>query len=205
MRIDKSRMSVAEVATGYFELAESILQAMIDSTLRKNLPVVFVLNRPFYHACFKGMWMCLAENPSDVPDKLLELGNAIDAVIEERFQSWYDPFPNQGGIARYSALLNSPVLKQLSDDGKVKQSKLIERLNNDVHGGLPSLEYYQQVVQHGYSLNSAKELCVVGHNLLYLNLRFAMSKRFPDGPVRPGSLLADPFGQEILAIYDLRG
>src|SRR5712692_565742 len=107
MKIDKSGMSVVEVATSYFELAESILQAMIDSTLGKNLPVVFVLNRPFFHACFKGMWICLAENPSDVPDDLLKLGNAIDAVIEERLKSWNAPFLNQGEKARYSALLNS--------------------------------------------------------------------------------------------------
>ena len=206
MKIDKSGMSVAEVATSYFELAESILQAMIDSTLRKNLPVVFVLNRPFYHACYKGMWMSLAEDPRDAPpDDLLKLGNAIDAVIEERFQSWYAPFPNRGRLARYATLLNSPVLKQLADDGKVKPSNLIERLQNDVHGGLPSLQYYRRMVQHGYFLNSARELCVIGHNSLYLNLRFAMSERFPDGPVHPGKLLAGPFGQEILAICALRG
>ena len=51
MKIEKTGLSVRDVATGYFEFTESILQAMIDSTLRRNFPVVFVLNRPFFHAC----------------------------------------------------------------------------------------------------------------------------------------------------------
>jgi|SRR5579859_4131169 len=204
MKIDKTAMSVVDVATSYFELAESILQGMIDSTLRKNLPVVFVLNRPFFHACFKGMWMCLAEDPNELPDDLFELANSIDAVIEERFNSWNAPFLDQGEKARYSALLKSPVLKQLSDDGRVKPSKLIERLHNDVHGGLPSLEIYQQLTHHGNLLESAKELCVIGHHPLYLNLRFAMSMRFPDGPICRGDHLAEPFARQMFAFNDLR-
>jgi hypothetical protein len=203
MKIEKTRLSIVEVATSYFELAESILQAMIDSTLKSNLPVVFALNRPLFHACYKGMWTCLVEHPSEVPDELFTLGNDIDAVIEERFSSWNAPFCEDAGKARYSALFKSPILKELADEGKIKSSTLIERLHNDVHGGLPSLEYYRHLVQHGSLLLSAKDLCIIGHNPLYLNLRFAISMRFPDGSVRRENLLAEPSSQQILEVYDL--
>jgi len=196
-------MSVVDVATRYFELAESILQAMIDSTLKKNCAVVFVLNRPFFHACYKGMWVCLAEAPSDVPDDLFDLGRDIDAVIDERFESWDAPFVKKG-VARYSGLLESPIGKELSDEGKLKSSKLIERLHNDVHGGLPSLEYYQQLTKCGNLLQAVKELCIIGYDPLYRNLRFATAMRFPDGPVDRGDLLVEPFGHQILKVCEMK-
>ncbi len=202
MKIEKTAMSLVEIATRYFNLAESILHAMIDSTRKKNLPVVFVLNRPFFHACYKGMWICLAENPTDMPDDLLQLGGGIDAVIDDKFESWHAPFFNKG-VARYSAFLESPIQKELSDEGKLKPSKLIERLHNDVHGGLPSVEFYERLAQHGGLLHAAKELCIIGHSPLYLNHRFAMCMRFPDGPVHRGNLLAEPFGHEILKVHTM--
>ncbi len=192
-----------DVAKGYFQLTESILEAMIDATVRPNLPVVFVLNRPFFHACYKGMWTCLTENPSKIPDDLLQLGVDIDEAIEQKFEEWNAPFFNQAPMGRYAAFLESPIQKQLSDEGKIKPSTLIERLHTDVHGGLPSLVYYQQLMQEGNVLHAAKELCVFGHDPLYLNLRFAISMRFPDGPVARENLLADPFAQQILAIHGM--
>jgi hypothetical protein len=202
MKIEKTRLPVVEVASKYFELAESILQAMIDCTLQKNLPAVFVLNRPFFHACYKGMWICLAVTPSDMPDDLLQLGKGIDAAIDGRFESWNAPFINKG-VGRYAAFLESRIQGDLSDEGKLKATKLIERLHNDVHGGLPSMEFYSRLAQHGDVLHAAKELCIVGHDPLYLNFRFAMYKRFPDGPVHGDNLLAEPFGRDILEIHKL--
>src|ERR1035437_3892814 len=117
MKIEKTGLSVRDVATGYFEFTESILHAMIDSTLRRNFPVVFVLNRPFFHACYKGLWVCLKDGSSDMPDDLIKLGNDIDAVIVDKFESWGAPFLTKAG-ARFAAFLKSPIQKQLSDEGK---------------------------------------------------------------------------------------
>ncbi len=189
------------VAEGYFRLAESILHAMIDSTLGHNFPVAFVLNRPFFHACYKGLWTCLTKAPAKIPDDLLKLGADIDNVIEKRFEAWNYPLLNKGATARYSAFLKSPVHKQLSDDGQIKPSSLIGRLHDDVHGGLPSLVAYQQLTREGKVCHIAKELCVVGHDPLYLHLRFALAMRFPTGCVARANLLADPFLLQILAIY----
>src|ERR1039458_7490473 len=97
-----------------------------------------------------------------MPDDLIKLGNDIDAVIVDKFESWGAPFLTKAG-ARFAAFLKSPIQKQLSDEGKVKQSTLIERLHSDVHGGLPSLDYYEQVKRHGNLVHAAKELCVIGH------------------------------------------
>ena len=203
MKIEKAAISPLEIGSRYFELTESILRAMIDSTLAENFPAVFALNRPLFHASYKAMWISLVENPSDMPDDLLKLGADIDAVIEEKFRSWNAPFVTGGSVARYAGLLTSPVHKQLSDEGKMKPTTVVERLHNDVHGGLPSLEYYERLVKHGQLRHSAKELCVIGHSPLYLNLRFALSKRFPSGPVTPDKLLFEPFTMQMLAIYNM--
>jgi hypothetical protein len=147
--------------------------------------------------------MCLVEGSKDLPDDLLKLGRDIDAVIEQKFEAWRAPFVNKGTRSRFSTFLKSPIHKELAAQGKVRPSTLIERLHNDVHGGLPALDYYQQLVQAGSLLHSAKELCIIGHDPLYLTLRFAMSMRFPEGPVRRDGLMAEPFGNQILKIYDL--
>jgi hypothetical protein len=196
-------MSVHDVAVSYFALVESILQAMIDASLKRNLAVVFVLNRPLFHACYKAMWTCLMDNPDEVPDDLLQLGEGIDSLIEKRFEEWKAPFINKGVTGRYGSFLKSQVQKEAAEEGKMKPSTLIQRLNDDVHGGLPSLVFYHQLTLEGTLLHSAKELCVVGHDPLYLNLRFAISMRFPNGPVTRENLLADPFAQQILAIYGM--
>jgi hypothetical protein len=176
---------------------------MVDATLRGNLDVVFVLNRPFFHACYKGMWMCLVDDPNELPDDLVELGLAIDQVIEQRFSSWGAPFRKQGVAARYSLFLKSPIEKERAMQGKIRSSTLVERLHNDVHGGLPSLGYYRDLKDSGGIVHAAKELCIIGHEPLYRNLRFAISKRFPKGPVTAANLFADPFAQQILTIYNV--
>ena len=202
MKIEKAGMSVAEIAADYFGLAESILQAMIDSTLKKNLPVVFVLNRPFLHACYKGMWLALADEPKEIPDELARLGRDIDAKIDRKFESWNTPFKAQN-LARYESFLGGQISPQLSAEGKVKASTLIERLHNDVHGGLPSLGFYRGLAVNGSLLHSAKELCIVGHSPFYQNLRLAMAMEFPTGPVRREDVLADPLAPQILKIYEM--
>jgi len=185
----KPKLTTAELASGYFQHTESILQAMIDSTLRNNLPVVFVLNRPFLHACYKGTWLCVVKQPAKMPDNLLELGKQIDAAA--------------AGLNKYAQFITSPIQPRLSSAGKIRRSNLVQRLHTDVHSDLSSIEYYLDLAREAGSVHAAKELCVVAHMPFYRNLRIAMAEKYPSGPVTRDNVLADPLVKDMLRVYDL--
>ena len=195
------------MAAEYYRWAESILEAMIDSTLKGNRPVVFVLNRPFLEACYKGTRICVADpkklGHQDANASLDTIARQIDEVIDQRFKDWDAPFKTTAVRSRYSAFLKGAVLKNLSDAGKIKPSSMIARLHNDTHGGLPSIEFYRDVENAGLLAHSTKELCVIGHDPFLMNFRFALSKAFPDGPINSSNLMAEPLVSKILQVYKL--
>jgi len=80
---------------------------------------------------------------------------------------------------------------------------VIQRLNNDIHVALESLEDYDSVRKAGLTLHSAKELCVVGWDPFVSYFRFALSKKFPGGPINSSNLLDTPFLSRIEQILKL--
>jgi hypothetical protein len=210
MKISKSALQPQDVVLQYYSWAESILQAMIISALKGNLPVVFILNRPLFEACLKGLRICMLD-PSklaglDADLDLPRLAAEIDEVIDQRFTEWGAPFINPAVGSRYAGFLESSTLKALSDGGDIKPSSVLERLHNDTHGTLPTLEYYRNVQERNLLRRSAKELCAVGWDPFLLHLRFAISKRFPHGPINDGNLLdvtASPLGLGIKQVLEM--
>jgi len=108
MKIEKSALSLQDLATRYYELAHSVLEAMIDATLKGNLPAVFVLNRPLIEACFRGSQICLVQpGKIDDADSLEEVAATIDEVIQQRFEEWQLPFHDKRVVNRYAEFLKS--------------------------------------------------------------------------------------------------
>ena len=175
----------------YYLWAESILEAMVDSALAENVRAVFLLNRPFLEATYKGTWLCVMDPggllDADIDDTSLEdLAAQIDEVIRERFKVWV-PEGDHSELARFSTFLKSSVLLSLAREGKAKHSTVIQRLHNDVHNSIHSIEYYK-AIKDGQLVHSAKEICLVAWQPFLLNLRFCLSKRFPEGKINSTNL-----------------
>jgi hypothetical protein len=199
VKIGKSKLSAQDLAMEYYLSAESVLQAMVDSTLAGNHRAVFLLNRPFLESSYKGSWICVTDPAglanADIDDAPLEdLAAQIDEAIAERFKAW-KPSADCSQLARYLRFLKSEVLSSLSSEGNVRPSTLIQRLHNDVHSSVHAIEYYK-TIQDGQLLHSAKEICWVAWQPFLLNLRFCLSKRFPDGAINSTNI-DDIFGSKL--------
>lgn len=191
VKITKSKLSLQDLAMEYYLWAESILQAMVDSALAGNVRAVFLLNRPFYEASFKGTWLCVIDpnglRDADIDDTSLEvLAAQIDEVIRERFNVWV-PAGDHSELARFSKFLKSSVLLGLASEGKAKHSTVIQRLHNDIHNSIHSIEYYK-ALKDGQLVHSAKEICSVAWQPFLWTLRLCLSKRFPEGKINSTNL-----------------
>ena len=207
MGLKKSKLTLEEAAQEYESLAESVLAAMVDCSLNLNFSPVFILKRPFLEACFKGMWLCLADPSTqigvDSDIDLLKLAKKIDMLIDPQFEKWDAPFAGGHKSARYSMFLLSPVMKGLSDRSRLKSTTVIERLHNDIHSSLPSLEFMDAMKRSGGLVHAAKELCVVGWDPFLLNLRFALARRFANSTVARQGILNSPLAGAVLRVMEL--
>jgi hypothetical protein len=191
VKIGKSKLSPQDLATEYYLWAESILRAMVDSALAGNLKAVFLLNRPFLEASYKGTWLCVVD-PDRLPDAdiddtpLEDLAAQIDSVIAKRFEAWGQT-ADRSDLERFLKFLKSGVLASLASEGKVKPSTVIQRLHNDVHSSIHSIEYYKSIPD-GQLSHSAREICWVAWQPFLLNLRSCLSKRFPDGKITSANI-----------------
>jgi len=196
MKLTKSNLTPEAVAVSYYETARSVLQSMMDATMKENFPMVFVNQRPFLECCYRGTQVCLVD-PDDIDDKqeLDEVGKAIDSVIYAKFAAWGVPSATKE-LGRYATVLNCQILGALAE--VVKCSTLIQRLHNDVHQGFAALEFYNTVERIPLlSLHCSVDICATGFTPFLMNFRQAVCGAFPKSSVAQQGLLRDPLEEKV--------